>query len=153
MAVVRFSDADVAVGLNRGELTLLGLTFGPLPSPHSLKLTAARVWNCNGDFSIAPIDCGLLQIVFSKAEDVARIQRGSPWIFHKFALCLTRWASPTQVLAESLARAPLRLQLWGLPFDCCAERLGSMLGTALGPAETAVLHQSESPARSVSEFV
>ncbi|CAL1393323.1 unnamed protein product [Linum trigynum] len=93
------------------------------------------------DFSIASVGWGVLQIVFSSAADVDRIRKGSPWIFLNFALCLTRWASPTQMLAESLAHAPLRLQLWGLLFECCTERLASMLGAALDPTEPAVIHQ------------
>ncbi|CAL1406948.1 unnamed protein product [Linum trigynum] len=144
MALVRFSDADVAAGAQRGELTLVGRICGAPPALHSLKATMGRLWNCVGEFSMVPLGWGLIQIVFSSLADAKRTVKEAPWILPKFLLHLTKWASPSQELADSLTCVPLMLQLWGIPFECLTERLGSLLGASLGPADPATIHQSES---------
>ncbi|CAL1396372.1 unnamed protein product [Linum trigynum] len=51
---------------------------------------------------------------------------------------------PTTELANALLKVPLVAQFLGVPFYCCTEKLGSLLGTALGPAEEATIHRSVS---------
>ncbi|CAL1375534.1 unnamed protein product [Linum trigynum] len=90
------------------------------------------------------VEWDLLQIVFPDPATAARIRKSSPWIFEKFLIHVQAWEPPTRILAASLVKVPLMVQFWGIPYYCCTEKLGSMLGASLGPADPALVHRSTS---------
>ncbi|CAL1387591.1 unnamed protein product [Linum trigynum] len=140
MAAIQFNDADVAAGALRLDQTLIGRLCGPLPSLSTLRSIVGRVWKC--DFSLAFVEWDLLQFVLPNPATAQRIRAGSPWVFEKFLIQVRQWETPTAELASELIRVPLVAQLWGVPYNCCTERLGSLLGAALGPSEPATIHRS-----------
>ncbi|CAL1384098.1 unnamed protein product [Linum trigynum] len=143
MAVIRFSDADVQVGDSRGELTLVGRVCGSRPALHALKADLLRLWNCSAAISIVPLNWDLIQVVFSTAKDLNRVRKNSPWFKPKYVLHLIPWETPSPSLVDSLLRVPLMVQLWGIPYTCCTERLGTLMGASLGAADPTTIHQSE----------
>ncbi|CAL1374233.1 unnamed protein product [Linum trigynum] len=142
--VVQFGDDDVAAGVARGELSLIGRLFGSPPPLYALKSMLGRVWHFIGGLTISSVEEGLTHFLFSQQADLRKAVNKSPWIFDNFMIVLARWANPSPDVADQLRRAPMAVHIWQVPFDCFTEkmamRLGSSLGTLIAPPS---LHRSD----------
>ncbi|CAL1402731.1 unnamed protein product [Linum trigynum] len=141
--VVHFNDDDMAAGVARVDLTLLGLVIGTSPPLHTLRTVLTRVWRFEGDLTISQLDGGLLQFVFSLQSDLQAAVSAGPWIFDKYMLTLQPWATPSEEVIGNLRWAPLAVQIWGVPFDCFTNKMALRLGSALGETATPTLHRSD----------
>ncbi|CAL1382562.1 unnamed protein product [Linum trigynum] len=144
MAVVQFDDEDLAVGLARGELSLIGRLIGSPPPLYALGMMLGRVWRYKGDLIISAVEEGLTQFLFSQKADLHKAVTKSPWIFDNFMLVLARWEDPTPPVADRLRWAPMALQIWKVPFECFTEKIAWRLGSSLGVLhDPPTLHRSD----------
>ncbi|CAL1382991.1 unnamed protein product [Linum trigynum] len=144
MAVVQFDDEDLAAGLARGELSLIGWLIRAPPPLYALRMMLGRVWRYKGDLTISAVDEGLTQFLFSLKADLYKAVTKSPWIFDNFMLVLARWEDPSPEVAERLCWAPMAVQLWKVPFECFIEKMAWRLGSSIGVLnDSPTLHRSD----------
>lgn len=68
----------------------------------------------------------------AKVQNHKRILKGSLWIFRNSRLILQEWDDGIPISNPEFFKAPIWVQIWGLPINCKETQMGLKLGGILG---------------------
>ncbi|CAL1395374.1 unnamed protein product [Linum trigynum] len=133
--VVHFSLEEVQSTRFRAARSLLGHLFtNDQITTGELREELLDAWKIRGQLRVIRAKHGLFEIVLPNEEAKKWALSRNPWIIKDRLLTLCPW-SPVipKKNYEEMAKAPLRVQLWGVKEDCCTKLFGrKMVVAAIG---------------------
>ncbi|CAL1353287.1 unnamed protein product [Linum trigynum] len=133
--VVHFSLEEVQSTRFRAARSLLGRLFtNDQVNTGELREELLDAWKIRGQLRVMRAKHGLFEIVLPNEEAKKWALSRNPWIIKDRLLTLGPWSPVIQKKNwEEMAKAPLRVQLWGVKEDCCTKLFGrKMVAAAIG---------------------
>ncbi|CAL1374792.1 unnamed protein product [Linum trigynum] len=131
--VVCFTLDEVQSARIRNSRTLLGRLFseGGLTTVE-LRDAINKPWQGQGRIKVKMVAHNLYEFVLPSETAKNWVLKQSPWVIADKIIHLRPWLPTiTQRTFDELAVAPFRIQLWEIPEDCCTQRFGRKVATAM----------------------
>ncbi|CAI0376596.1 unnamed protein product [Linum tenue] len=127
--VVQFSLEEVQSTRFRASRTLLGRLFtNDHVTTMELRGGLLDAWKIRGQLKVMKTKQGLFEIIMPNEEAKQWALSINPWIIKDQLLTLRQWSPViSKGVFEEMARAPFRVQLWGVQEDLCTKLFGQKL--------------------------
>jgi hypothetical protein len=131
----------VEEGIKQCTNSLLGKLLTTKQIPKQVLYSSLKgIWCNPTGFKITELEDNLFQFSFKKERTITRILKCEPWIIRNVWLKLHLWNRDINIQELEFQRAPLWIQLWGLPLHCKTVAMGLQLGAQLGTVEEAAIY-------------
>jgi hypothetical protein len=137
-----YPESIVNEGVQACKKSILGKIIKEKPiHVSSIQKGLESIWGSPPGLKIQEIEGGILQFFMDRAIDQERILLGNPWIFRNSWLIVKSWDRQTDLNLVDFAKAPVWIQLWGLPPHCKTKKMGENIGNLLGQVEAAEVYE------------
>lgn len=90
---VNLLEADMCIGLEEGNRSLIGKIFGEKKANfQGVKNAMMKLWQYRGLCRVVSLTQNVYQFVFKEAGDREMVMQGRPWLFDNYFLVLHYWA-------------------------------------------------------------
>ncbi|XP_057720425.1 uncharacterized protein LOC130934922 [Arachis stenosperma] len=131
--VVVLEEEDISEGLHACLKNLNGRIFADRTfSTGTMEGAMTAIWNRPEGLRVVDKGKNQFQFFFYKDTDVARVERGFPWLFKNFILHVVRWKEDPMEGKNAISTFPIWVQIWGLPEQFKTIEVGRKLGMKIG---------------------
>ncbi|XP_015941350.1 uncharacterized protein LOC107466854 [Arachis duranensis] len=131
--VVVLEEEDISEGLHACLRSLNGRIFADRTfSTSTMEGVMTAIWGRPEGLRVVDKGKNQFQFFFDKDTDVARVERGSPWLFKNFILHVIRWKEDPMEGQNAISTFSIWVQIWGLSEQFKTIEVGRKLGMKIG---------------------
>lgn len=142
---IKIERDDVVSCKEEGRRSLVGRLWGSKSANFSgLKNTVSSLWCQNGSLKVVELGQNFFQFVFSDLREKERVWQRRPWHFDSQLIVLHEWMENIEECDAIFARAPMWLQVKGVPNHWCSKKVGWKIGKLFPHCLNVVIPESGS---------